>query len=139
MYVLGQYKFKCFVVHAQLSFVSHSIDIYTVSIKNIRIIHGFSTNQIAKILHFNDSVICNMQQAISIHEIVDIQTWYSHISSHQVKLHLRCNHKHVLYIFIREFVLFYLLEMRGINPGTIPSLSLSLCPLFFKKFLFFTK
>ena len=52
MYVLGQDKFKCYL--AQLSGVSHSIDICTVAIKNIRNMHAVSTNQIADILHFND-------------------------------------------------------------------------------------
>ena len=47
---------------SRLAFVSHSIDIYTVAIKNIRNIHAFSTNQIAGISHFTDNVsyaICN--------------------------------------------------------------------------------
>ena len=35
-------------------YVSHSIDICTVAIKNIRNMHAVSTNQIADILHFND-------------------------------------------------------------------------------------
>ena len=55
MSVLGQYKFKCLVHPASLSCVSHSIDICTVAIKNIRNMHAVSTNQIADILHFNDN------------------------------------------------------------------------------------
>ena len=57
MYVLGYYKFKCFVYPASLSCVSHSIDICTVAIKNIRNMRAVSTNQIADILHFNDRVL----------------------------------------------------------------------------------
>ena len=53
MYVLGSYKSKCFVYPASLSFVSHSIDICTVAIKNLRNMHAVSTSQIADILHFN--------------------------------------------------------------------------------------
>ena len=34
--------------------VSHSIDICTVALKNIRNMQAVSTNQIADILHFND-------------------------------------------------------------------------------------
>ena len=41
MYVLGQCRFKCFVYLAQLSCVSHSIEIYSVAIKNIRNITVF--------------------------------------------------------------------------------------------------
>ena len=40
-----------------ISRVSHSIDICTVTIKNIRNIHTVSTNQIADILHFNDNYL----------------------------------------------------------------------------------
>ena len=36
-----------------LSYVSYSIDIYIVAIKNIRNMHAVSTYQIADILHFN--------------------------------------------------------------------------------------
>ena len=54
MYVLGYYKFKCFVYPASLSCDSHSIDICTVAIKNIGNMHVVSTNKIADILHFND-------------------------------------------------------------------------------------
>ena len=54
MYVLGYYKFKCFVYPTSLSCVSHCTDICTVAIKNIRNMHAVSTNQIADILHFND-------------------------------------------------------------------------------------
>ena len=36
---------------AWLSCISHSIDISTVAIKNIRNMHAVSTNQIADILH----------------------------------------------------------------------------------------
>ena len=67
MYVLGYYKFKCFVYPASLSCVSHSIDICTVAIKNIRNMHAVSTNQIAVIFHFNDKddYICkSLLQAI---------------------------------------------------------------------------
>ena len=35
---------------------SHSIDICTVPIKNIKNMHAVSTNQIADILHFNNKV-----------------------------------------------------------------------------------
>ena len=55
MYVLGWYKFNCFVYRTSLSCVSHSIDICTVPIKNIRNMHAVSTNQVADILHFNDN------------------------------------------------------------------------------------
>ena len=55
MYVLGCYKFKCFVYPAYLSCVSHSVDICTVAIKNIWNMQAVSTNQIADILHFNDN------------------------------------------------------------------------------------
>ena len=54
MYLLGLYKFKCFVYPDSLSCVSHSIDICTVVIKNIRNMYFVSTNQIADILCFND-------------------------------------------------------------------------------------
>ena len=43
-----------FCKNASLSCASHSIDICTVAIKNIRNVHAVSTNQIADILHFND-------------------------------------------------------------------------------------
>ena len=55
VYVLGYYKFKCFVYPASLSCVSHAIDICTVAIKNIRNMQAVSTNQITYILHFNDN------------------------------------------------------------------------------------
>ena len=55
MYALDWYKFKCFAHLALLSCVSHSIDICTVAIKNIRNMHALSTNQIAGILQFNDN------------------------------------------------------------------------------------
>ena len=55
MYVLGYYKFKCFVDHTYISCVSHSIDICTVAITNIRNMHAVSTNQIADIFYFNDN------------------------------------------------------------------------------------
>ena len=51
----GQYKFKCFLYPSSLSRVSHSINICTVAIKNIRNMHAVSTSQIANILHFNDN------------------------------------------------------------------------------------
>ena len=54
MYVLGLHKFRCFVYLTLLSCVSHSIDICTVAIKNIRNMHAVSTSPIADILHFND-------------------------------------------------------------------------------------
>ena len=54
MHVLGYYKFKCFVYPTSLSRVSHSIDICTVAIENIRNMQAVSTNQIADILHFSD-------------------------------------------------------------------------------------
>ena len=47
---------------SRLAFVSHSVDMCTVAIKNIRNVHAFATNQIAGILHFSDNVsyaICN--------------------------------------------------------------------------------
>ena len=53
-YVLGLYKFKYFVWPASLSCVSHSVDICTVEIINIRNMAAVSTNQIADILHFNN-------------------------------------------------------------------------------------
>ena len=56
MYILGQPKFKCFVYPALLSSVSHSINICTVAIKNIRNMHAVSTNQVADILHVKDNV-----------------------------------------------------------------------------------
>ena len=37
-----------------ISCVSHSINICTVTIKNVGNIHAVSTNQIPDILHFND-------------------------------------------------------------------------------------
>ena len=55
MYVLGQCKFKCIAYPARLSCDSHSIDICTVAIKNVKNIHAVSTNQIPGILHFNDN------------------------------------------------------------------------------------
>ena len=54
MYSLGQCKLKCCVNPAQLSYVSHSIDICTVAIKNIRNMYAVSTYQLADILHFNN-------------------------------------------------------------------------------------
>ena len=44
-----------YVCPASLSCISHSIDIWTVAIKNIRNIHAVSINQIADILHFKDN------------------------------------------------------------------------------------
>ena len=38
-----------------ISHDSHSIDICTVEIKNIRNMHAISANQIADIFHFNDN------------------------------------------------------------------------------------
>ena len=55
MYVLDQCKFKCFGYPAWFPCVSHSIDICMVPIKNIQNMHAVSTNEIADILHFNDS------------------------------------------------------------------------------------
>ena len=55
MYVLGEYKFNFFVYPTSLFYVSRSIDICTVAIKNIKTMHGVSTNQIADILHFNNN------------------------------------------------------------------------------------
>ena len=49
-YILGQCKFKCIVYPTRLSCNSHSIDICTVAIKNIKNMHAVSTNQIADIL-----------------------------------------------------------------------------------------
>ena len=46
MYVLGQYKFKCFVYTTSLSYVSHSVYICTVAIKNIRNMDVVSNSQI---------------------------------------------------------------------------------------------
>ena len=48
-YILGQCKFKCIVCPTRLSCNSHSIDICTVAIKNIKNMHAVSTNQIADI------------------------------------------------------------------------------------------
>ena len=42
---------------ALFSCISHSIDICTVAIKNIRNMHAVATNQIADILDFNDSYV----------------------------------------------------------------------------------
>ena len=39
----------------KLSCVSHSIDICTVAIKNIKNMHAVSTFQMEDILHFNDN------------------------------------------------------------------------------------
>ena len=55
MYVLGSYKFKCFVYLSSLPWISHSIDVCTVVNKNIRNMHAVSTNQNADILNFNDN------------------------------------------------------------------------------------
>ena len=55
MYVLGQCKLKYLLCPAQLSYISHSIDICTVVIKNIRNMNAVLTNQVADILHFNDN------------------------------------------------------------------------------------
>ena len=52
MYVIGQYKFKCFIYPVLLACVSHSADISTVAIKNIRNMHAVSTNQIADFFAF---------------------------------------------------------------------------------------
>ena len=57
MYVLGYYKFKCFVYPTLLSCVSHSIDICTSAIKNIRNMHAVSTIQITDILHYKNNVM----------------------------------------------------------------------------------
>ena len=46
---------KRFVYPDSLSCVSHSIDSFTVAIKNIKNIHAVSASQIADILHFNDN------------------------------------------------------------------------------------
>ena len=69
IYALGQYKFKCFLYPAQLSYVSHSADICTVAIKNIRYMHAVSTNQTADILHIKDKElqVNNFSQTTAIH------------------------------------------------------------------------
>ena len=46
MYVLGWCKLKCFLYPAKLSCVSHSIDICTEAIKNIRKIHALATQRV---------------------------------------------------------------------------------------------
>ena len=56
IYTLGKYKFSFFVYPASLSCVSHSIDICTVAITNIKNMYAVPTNQITDILHFNDNV-----------------------------------------------------------------------------------
>ena len=61
MYVSGKYKFKSLAYPASLSYVSHSIDIFTVAIKNIRNMHAVSTNQIADIFHFNGKSLKSME------------------------------------------------------------------------------
>ena len=48
---------KCWFILYLQSCVSHSIDICTVAIKNIRNMHAGSTNQIADILHYNDKFL----------------------------------------------------------------------------------
>ena len=67
MYDLGEYKFKCFVDPAQHSCVLHSTDIWTVTIKNNRNMHAFSTNQITDILYFNDNQTYTVQSQLNIH------------------------------------------------------------------------
>ena len=52
---------------------SHSIDIYTVAIKNIRNMRAFSTNQIADILHFNG----NSNNATRQHSKLKYSEFYS--------------------------------------------------------------
>ena len=61
MYVSGKYKFKSLAYPASRSYVSHSIDIFTVAIKNIRNMHAVSTNQIADIFHFNGKSLKSME------------------------------------------------------------------------------
>ena len=73
MYVLGLYKFKCFVYPSSLPCISHSIDVCTVVNKNIRNMHAVSTNQIADILHFNDNTqYRNDERDTKHHEIHSI-------------------------------------------------------------------
>ena len=57
MYVLGLYKFKCFVYPVLFSCVSYAIDICNVAIENIKNMRAVSTNQIVDILHFNNKEI----------------------------------------------------------------------------------
>ena len=56
IHVCFRYKFKCFVYHASLSCISHSIDICIVAIKIIRNMHAVLINQIADILRSNDKI-----------------------------------------------------------------------------------
>ena len=49
------FRLVCFVYPASVSCVSHSIDICTVAIKNIRHMHAVTSNQIADVVHFNDN------------------------------------------------------------------------------------
>ena len=42
--------------------IYHSMDICTVTIKNIKNMHAISTNQIADILHFNDKVFKKLRK-----------------------------------------------------------------------------
>ena len=52
----------------KLSCVSHSTDICTVAIRNIRNMHAVSTNQIGDILHFNDKARYLVQHGQYLHQ-----------------------------------------------------------------------
>ena len=69
MYVFGEYKFECFAYFAWLSCVSHSIDICTVAIKNMRNTIVVSTNQMADILDFNDIGSAGAENSSSCPEV----------------------------------------------------------------------
>ena len=49
------YKFKFFVYLALLSCISHSMDIFTLAVKNIRNMHAVSPIQVTDTLHHNDN------------------------------------------------------------------------------------
>ena len=55
MFVLGWYKFECFILPTLLLQVSYSIDVCSSIFNNIRNIHVVLTNQIVDILYFNNN------------------------------------------------------------------------------------
>ena len=57
MYILGYFLYP-----AYLSWLSHSIGICTIAIKNMKNMHAVSTNEIVNIFHFNDKVFKKLRK-----------------------------------------------------------------------------
>ena len=86
---LVQWKFKCFIFSAWLSYVSHSIDICTEAIKNIRNTHVVSTNRIPNFLHFIDKCSYNLQEIMKISYIYSRILENPKVAGLQLKISLK--------------------------------------------------